>query len=144
MKEIRHIFKVSVQAIIYNNNDEILLTRRQNTGYMDNYYSLPGGHLEMSETVTSALIRELYEELGLVFKESDLVLFHVVNRHLVDRDYIDFIFKINIDDQLPINKEPIRCSELAWKKIDDLEGTLSYIPSLFLSSETYLTLNEED
>ena len=70
--EKRTKFHVSVQAIIYNNKDEVLLLRRQNTGYEDGKLSLPGGHLEKNERVVDALIRELEEEIGVTFKESEL------------------------------------------------------------------------
>ena len=38
-----------------NNNTEILLSKRKNTGYKDGEYELPGGHLEKEEDLYKAL-----------------------------------------------------------------------------------------
>lgn len=141
--EKRTKFHVSVQAIIYNNKNEILLLRRQNTGYEDGKLSLPGGHLEKNERVVDALIRELEEEIGITFKESELELFKVLNREVNDRNYLDFIFKTNINERIPSNLEKEFCSELVWKNTNDLENTINYIKELFSSNEVYLTIERE-
>ena len=55
-----------VKALIINSNDEILL------GYADRTYQCVGGHVEEGESSMAALMRELKEESGLVFKDLDL------------------------------------------------------------------------
>ena len=35
---------------------------RQNTGFMDGFYGLPSGHVELYETPVGAIIREAQEE----------------------------------------------------------------------------------
>lgn len=142
--EKRTKFNVSVQAIIYNEKNEILLLKRQNTDYEDGKLSLPGGHLESHETVTDGLIRELEEEIGVSFKENELELVKVLNRYVNGNNYIDFIFKTNIQKRIPTNLEPLICSELVWKNTNDLENTIDYIKELFRSKEVYLTFEKEN
>jgi len=52
-------------------NEQILLAKRFQTGYMDGYYGLPAGHIEDGETLTAGTVREIAEEIGLVIKPSD-------------------------------------------------------------------------
>lgn len=58
--EERTIFKVSVQGLLFNNNSKIVLLKRTNTSYCNNMYTLPGGHLEIGETIIDGIKRELY------------------------------------------------------------------------------------
>lgn len=138
MENERTKFNITVQAVIYNEKNEILLLKRQNTGYEDNHYALPGGHLEKGESIKDGLIRELEEEIGVSFKERELELFRVLNRYVNGNNYIDFIFKMNIGKRIPTNLEPEVCSELAWKKTSDLNDTIDYIKDLFDSDEIFL------
>lgn len=143
MEKERVTFNVSVQALIYNDNDEILLLKRQNTGYEDGHYSLPGGHLESCEKVNDGLIRELEEEIGVSFKEDELKLIKVLNRYVDGNNYLDFVFKTDIKKRIPTNLEPNVCSELVWKKTNDLSETIDYIKELFRSDEVFLNIEKE-
>lgn len=65
----RDRFAVVVHTIIRNDAGETLLLRRANTGFMDGYYALPGGHREAGESVAARAVRECKEEAGLVVDE---------------------------------------------------------------------------
>ena len=52
--------RVSVNAFIVQ-NDKILLQRRSDNGH----WNLPGGGVEIGESLSSALHREIFEETGL-------------------------------------------------------------------------------
>ncbi|MEM1435023.1 MAG: NUDIX domain-containing protein [Pseudomonadota bacterium] len=45
--------------------EQIYLQRRQNTGFLDGFFVLPGGHAEQDELPLAAAARELMEETGL-------------------------------------------------------------------------------
>ncbi len=45
---------------------EICLFRRSNTGFMDGWFTLPGGHQERGETLIEAATRECTEEVGVI------------------------------------------------------------------------------
>jgi 8-oxo-dGTP pyrophosphatase MutT (NUDIX family) len=43
---------------------QVLLHKRQNSGFMDGSYSLVSGHVEANESFKQAMIREAHEEAG--------------------------------------------------------------------------------
>lgn len=55
--------EVRVEAVIFNSRGELLLARHRKKG--ENYWVLPGGHIEFGESMESALQREIHEELHL-------------------------------------------------------------------------------
>lgn len=57
-----------VCGIIYK-EDRILLTRRKKGKSLEGFWEFPGGKVEKEETDTTALKRELKEELGLEISE---------------------------------------------------------------------------
>lgn len=54
-------------AVIYSGDRFLLQKRTKDAPSYPLYWSLPGGHLSKKETKEKALIRELYEELGIKF-----------------------------------------------------------------------------
>lgn len=130
------------QAAIIKNN-KILLQKRQNTGYCDGMYCLPGGHVENGETQIEALIRELNEELNLYeISSSNFDVFKIIERTSTNKNlhYIDFIFKNNKSvnyDQI-INNEPNKCEKLEWFELDELPCDMIPYQRMVLSgNETY-------
>jgi HAD superfamily hydrolase (TIGR01450 family) len=51
-----------VAAVIFNESGQIFLVKRADNGL----WGLPSGHVELAETVTEAISRELHEETGLI------------------------------------------------------------------------------
>jgi len=93
---------------------EILLHRRQNTGYQDGKWDIAGGgHVDEGETATAAAARECREELGIGVKPGDLTFAHLCHR-LSDRTYYDIYFTVRKYDGTPAIMEPDKCSELRW------------------------------
>lgn len=61
----------AVNVLIVKNN-RVLFTRRQNKSWGNGKLVLPGGHVEKDETPTNAIIREVYEELGVSVNKDHL------------------------------------------------------------------------
>jgi HAD superfamily hydrolase (TIGR01450 family) len=61
--------KSGVTAVIFNVQRQVLLVRRNDNGL----WSLPSGHLEIGETVTEAIKREIQEETGLIVDVKKLI-----------------------------------------------------------------------
>jgi ADP-ribose pyrophosphatase YjhB (NUDIX family) len=59
----------SVAAIIPNNDGHVLLQRRSDNGL----WGLPGGGVEIGESVSTAIVREVQEETGLTVMIERLV-----------------------------------------------------------------------
>jgi ADP-ribose pyrophosphatase YjhB (NUDIX family) len=53
--------KLAVNAVVFNEKREVLLAKRTDNGL----WCIPGGHVDLGETLAQACLRELYEETGL-------------------------------------------------------------------------------
>lgn len=123
---MRAKFPVTVHLFFFK-DDQILLLRRYQTGYMDGHYSVPAGHLDGEETVRMAGVREAYEEIGVHVDPADMVFAGVFHRH-EDDERVDFFFQVNRWSGEPFNREPEKCDELCWVKFDSLpENTIPYV-----------------
>jgi nucleoside triphosphatase len=60
----------TVGGIVFNPEGEILLLKSRKS---KDRYVIPGGHIELGETMESALKREILEETGLVIHDAELV-----------------------------------------------------------------------
>lgn len=111
--------------LIKDNN--ILLSRRYQTGYKDGMYSLPAGHIEDNERMSDGTRREIAEEIGLAFSRHDLKLVHVMHRK-EDDIRMDFFFVVEDWKGEPENKEPEKCDDLSWFPMNKLpNNTIPYI-----------------
>jgi len=100
---------------------QILLHRRQNTGYQDGRWDLAAsGHVEENETAQSALIRECKEEIGIAVKVEDITFAHLSHRLSKEKTYYDMYFIVDSYNGTPSIMEPNKCSELEWFPIDAL------------------------
>lgn len=138
--------KVSVTALLLLTNDnEILLTRRYNTGYEDGKYSLPGGHVEKGEEVREAAVREAYEELDIKIKKEDLEVVKVFDRKVKDDAYVDFILKCNNWEGSIQNKEKDKCDELKWVNKNNMPNNiLPFMNELFKENGFYIPYGWEE
>jgi len=110
-------------------DDQVLLSRRFHTGYEDGNYSVPAGHVDGNEPVTSAMIREAREEIGITLTPSDLKVVHVMHR-VTNEERIDFFFTARHWEGEICNAEPEKCDDLHWFPLDQLpENTIPYIRS---------------
>ena len=120
------LFPVAVHLAL-RRGDEVLLTRRLNTGYFDGYFSLVAGHLEGDETVVQATVREAREEIGVELDPSALKVLGVMHRRS-DTERIEFFLSAHSwlgDIQ---NREPDKCDEIPWVVISDPpDMTIPYI-----------------
>lgn len=124
----------SVYLIIIRNN-RVLLLRRQNTGYEDGNYGLPAGHVEDNESITSALSREVKEEIGLDIKPEEATLVHVMHRKEKDIR-ADFFFTAQNIQGEPKNMESEKCDDLSWFPLNKLpKNIIHYIKIAIQSSQ---------
>jgi len=99
---------------------EILLHRRQNTGYQDGKWDIAGsGHVDEGETARMAAARECKEELGIEVDVDDLRFVRLSHR-FSGRTYYDIYFVVGKYGGAPEIMEPDKCSEMNWFDIDAL------------------------
>lgn len=101
-----------VVHVIVSDGRRLAMLRRANTGFMDGYYALPGGHQELGESVSQAAIREVEEELGVgdVQLRPICVLPYRSGRH----QGVNFVFASSGHSGSPRINEPELFDELKW------------------------------
>lgn len=125
-KRFKTISAVMLMLIRENNNkEEILLQKRQNTGYCDGYYDFScSGHVEENETMTDAVCREAKEELNIEISPDDLEFICLIHKKSNNEIYNNIYFKITKWNGHPIINEPNKNEELKWFYINDLPNNL--------------------
>jgi len=101
--------------------DKLLLSLRQNTPFFSGHYGLLGGKIEENESITHALIRELYEEIGITVTKENLHFVHClsfINEKGVA--IVAFVFKATTWQGDVANCEPDKIAELQWYALDAL------------------------
>jgi len=120
---------VAVHALLIKNR-QVLFSKRANTGYEDGKWSLPAGHVDPGESAVKALLREVFEELGVHVHRRDIQFEHILHKcGPVDREErIDLFFTCSKWEGEIRNCEPDKCDALQWYDLDSPPvGTISYI-----------------
>lgn len=101
-----------VGALILNRNGEILLIKSHK---WNNKYCLPGGHVELGETLHKAVLREVKEETGLDVHDINLIGFQEFifdNAFWKKKHFIFFDFLCKTDsNSISLNDES---QEYVW------------------------------
>jgi nucleoside triphosphatase len=104
----------TVGALIVNKEGMILLAKSHK--WFDKY-TLPGGHIEVGETMKEAVVREMKEEVGLDVEVSELLLMQEAifaeefwkRRHFI---FFDFLCKSR-DQQVKLDGRELQ--EYVWE-----------------------------
>ena len=107
-----------------NGKEEILLQKRQNTGYMDGYWDFSAsGHVDADEPMKNAMVREAFEELGIVIKKEDLEFVSLIHKNK-GCIYYNGYFKAKIWNNNPQIIEKDKCEEIRWFEVNNLPENL--------------------
>lgn len=115
----RVLFRSSVFVIVRDEAGRVLLHRRKNTGYLDEHYDFPSGHVEDGESFSEAAMRELAEEVGLQTHETDLQIIHLYQNY-AGTPYINVVYNALEWEGTPAILEPTKCDDLQFFPIDVL------------------------
>ncbi|EZP43535.1 ADP-ribose pyrophosphatase [Micrococcus luteus] len=110
---------VPASYVLLLRGPEVLLQRRQNTGYMDGFWVAgAAGHVEPGETARQAAVREAREELGVDVGAGDLELVTVMQRTdgagLPREQRVDWFWTCREWAGEPQICEPEKTSDLRW------------------------------
>ncbi len=108
--------KIIGVAVIWNDQEQILIDRRRPEGVMGGLWEFPGGKVEPGETIKECIQREIYEELGIVIE---------VGEHLItiDHTYTDLRVTLTVHHCRHVTGVPqlLECDEIRWVDLEELE-----------------------
>lgn len=123
MTKQRHMI-VPAAYLILRKGQEVLLSRRFQTGFMDGSYSLPAGHVDAGESLRACAVREAMEEIGVTVRPEDLKLVHTCSRVSTENERVDLFFEVSTWSGEIQNKEPEKCDDLTFFSLDALPDTM--------------------
>ena len=59
------MLNIAVGIVLGLNKDTVFITKRKKNQHLSGLWEFPGGKVEPSESIGHALVRELYEEIGI-------------------------------------------------------------------------------
>jgi len=125
----------TVGALIFNSKGELILIKSHK---WFGKYVIPGGHIELGETMEQAVIREAKEETGLDVRDIEFLcfeefIFHPSFHKKSHCIFFDFSCKTNSTD-VKLNDE---AEDYIWAKPEDALK-LDVEPSTIRTIKTYL------
>lgn len=148
-------YRPNVAIILINNDNKILWARRKK----ENSWQIPQGGIKSSESVQSAMYRELYEELGLLPKHVEIInstsqwLFYDVpstykrNSHYKGQKQIYYTLKfIGEDYNINLKASPIQEFD-AWRWEDchhAVNNVIYFKQEVYSNAFTMLNLIKKD
>lgn len=135
--------RTAVMLFLFRNagsRREILLQKRQNTGYADGMWDCAAcGHVEAMESMKMAMAREAKEELNIDI-EINCIEFATLTHKYTPKSKDSFnnaYFAVRDYGGIPIINEPDKCSDLQWFAIDELPE--DFLPDRKQALENYLS-----
>ncbi len=120
MKTPQQFPEPTVGALIINKNDQLLLVK---THKWKGKYTIPGGHVEIGESLSAALEREIREETGLELIDAVFLCFQEFifdesfweKKHFIFFDYVCHV----TDSEVMLNDE---AQEYVWVDLDAVDS----------------------
>ncbi len=119
----RNLLHNEVAAFIINDNNQVLLQRRSSSKrFNPNKWALCAGHVDANESLKSAILREIKEEIGLELREDEIFLYKEREISIRDKNshitYYYYAKSNKSEDDFIIQKEEL--SEVKWFNIKDV------------------------
>jgi A/G-specific adenine glycosylase len=103
-------------AVVWNEQGQILIDRRPQSGLLGGLWEFPGGKIEPGETVEACIRRELQEELAIDVEVGDRLI-------TIDHTYSHFRVTLNVFHcrHRAGDPQPIECDEVRWVEVAELD-----------------------
>lgn len=114
-------YHIVVTAVILNSKNEILITQRAPFKTYPLMWECNGGSILAGETSLQGVIREIKEEVGVDFKESEAMLLKTLERTKLPLNFKDvWVFRKDIKDEEIILPDG-EAIAFKWVSIDSFE-----------------------
>ena len=102
-------------GILIDDAGRVLVTRRAPDAHQGGLWEFPGGKVEVDETISAALARELREELGVLVEATDALM-------VLEHDYGDKQVRLDVHRVTRWSGEPcgLEGQPLAWQRPEQL------------------------
>lgn len=128
---IEHAPLVSIDLVVINKNNQVLLGQRLNRP-AKNYWFVPGGRIQKNESLSNAFLRLTKEELGVEININQAKLIGPFDHFYEDNvfgesfstHYVAIGYKILIDEDLDELPKDIQHSSYKWFDINHIEDNL--------------------
>ena len=131
----------AVSAIIADGEGKILLQRRRD----NEFWALPGGKVELEESVAQAIIREVEEETGLRVKVIRLVGVYSDPEHIIEYSNGEIRRQFSLSLACSIESGSLLVSEESYEvkffSVDDLKN-INVHPAQLVRIKDYLANSE--
>lgn len=124
MKKGKDFIGAGAGAVILNENKQILLLLRGKSPEAG-YWTIPGGAIEMFETVEKAVEREVFEETGLIVQIDDLL---GVTNHIIPNERLHWIapcFSVKVLRGVAYNREPTKHKDMQWFNLNNIPNNIT-------------------
>lgn len=111
---------VRVGAGVVIVKDNCILLGKRKGGVGDGEYGLPGGSLELGESLEECAIREVKEETNLILNSVKKICTETDNENYL---YVYYVSYVDDDSELE-NLEPDKSENWKWYPVDDLPNPL--------------------
>ncbi len=115
------IFYVAAHALIINEDNKVLVLKRSSLNdYMPHKWDIPGGTVEVGETVEEALVRELKEETNIKIHPLYPIYAYSNLSQLPKRQTVQIVYKCEyINSAITLN--PREHEEYKWVSYDKIK-----------------------
>lgn len=132
-------YHLVVTAIILNENNEILISKRAEHKVHPKMWECCGGSVKSGETSLEGMLREIKEELGINFNKREAMYLETIKDEK-NHDFKDlWVFKRNIKKN-EITKPDGEVIDTKWVKIEEFNKMLEnneFVPTIDFNEELY-------
>lgn len=133
-------YHIVVSAVIINSKNEILITKRAAHKKFGLMWECNGGSILINETSLEGILRELKEELGIVFQKEEAVFLKEIRRDKLPSNFKDiWLFRRDIDIKEIIfpDGESIEAKWVTIEEFMEMFNKKEIVPTVDFGIEDY-------